>query len=471
MALSSASSIASLDRPMENLLQPSDKPRKRSSAWRLLATVALGCAFLAGSKAGAQANGALDIKVPTAASAGMQRQQLVLLLQKRLPEAPPGTAERVARDFLDHLRETSSMAAEDFSAGRMDPDDLASRVDVYLGDHPELTGQPQPAVTGDPRKRVADMLARESGMPQGTEERMALADKFLRNLAELSSTARDNLLAGRMTDDELQSRVTVFASDYRADKSRAVADPATAAVPGIIESFVKANLGPVNDRASAVCFRGSEENKGANRGFVIFKKRPNKIRIHVLKDGQLVGIVAYDGSNAWREAPGKPAILVTGPEAAAVAESARFDGPLVGYAERGASVRLEGGPEDNPIRLRIIEANGITRVATIDPATYDEISLRTVRGDGRWVETKFSDYRKVGSLSVAYLQQQYDAAGLESTTRITDVSLEPGLIDRFFEPPNDPNFGYMDFIGGLAVLQARQAAGANKVQATQGGKP
>jgi hypothetical protein len=353
----------------------------------------------------------------------------------------------------------------------MDPDDLASRVDVYLGDHPELTGQPLPAASGNPRERIADLLGRESGMPQGGQERLALADRFLQNLGELSSTARDNLLAGRMTDDELQSRVTVFASDYRAEKSRVAADPATAAVPGIIDSFLKANFGPVNDRVGAVAFRGAEEQKGERREFVIFKKRPNRIRIHVMKGGGVIGVLAFDGSTAWRETPGKPGTPLVGAQAAEVAASASFDGPLVGYSERGASVRLEGSPADNPIRLRIVESNGTTMLATIDPTTFNEVSLRTIGPAGRWTETRFSDYRKVGSLNVAYVQEQWDNGGLESTTRITDVVLEPGLIGRFFKMPTNPNLGYLDFVGGLAVLQAREAAAGNKGLQPAGARP
>jgi hypothetical protein len=110
-------------------------------------------------------------------------------------------------------------------------------------------------------------------------------------------------------------------------------------------------------------------------------------------------------------------------------------------------------------------------LATIDPTTFNEVSLRTIGPAGRWTETRFSDYRKVGSLNVAYVQEQWDNGGLESTTRITDVVLEPGLIGRFFKMPTNPNLGYLDFVGGLAVLQAREAAAGNKGLQPAGARP
>jgi outer membrane lipoprotein-sorting protein len=394
----------------------------------------------------------------------MQRQQLAGMLQKKLPNASPDTLDRAARDFLDHLREASPLAAEQFATGRMDEDDLASRVDVFLSDHPELSGLTAPAVSGTPRTRVAELLKREAGIAQTDPERLALADRFLDNLGQLSGTARDNLAAGRMSDDELQSRVAVFAADRRAEKAQAIVDPAIAAVPAIVDSFEKANFGRVTDRVDAICYQGSIEEKGTKREFVMFKKRPQKLRIHIVQEGLVIGVIAYDGSTAWRQSPGRAATPIGGSGAESVADSARFDDPLIGYRERGADVRLESKPGEAPLRLRIREIDGTTRITAIDPVTFAELSLRTLHSDGGWDETRFKDYRKVGDLNVAYLQEQWTKTGLRSTTRISDVSLDPGLLDRFFAYPTDPNLGFMDFMGGLSILQAREKQHAAAAQ-------
>jgi hypothetical protein len=403
-----------------------------------------------------RADQALNLDRPTAASVRMQRQQLTGMLQKKLPDASPDALDRAARDFLDHLRETSPLAAEQFATGRMDEDDLASRVDVFLSDHPELSGRTAPAASGTPRTRVAELLKREPGIVQTDQDRLALADRFLDNLGQLSGTARDNLAAGRMSDDELQSRVAVFAADWRAEKAQAAVDPAAAAVPAIVDSFAKANFGRVTDRVDAICYQGVIEEREAKREFVMFKKRPQKLRIHIVEKGLVIGVIAYDGSTAWRQSPGRAATTITGSGAESVADSARFDDPLIGYRERGADVRLESKPGEAPLRLRIHEADGTTRITSIDPVTFNELSLRTLHSDGGWEETRFKDYRKVGDLNVAYVQEQWTKTGLRSTTRITDVSLDPGLLDRFFGYPTDPNLGFMDFMGGLSILQARE---------------
>jgi hypothetical protein len=432
--------------------------------------LALGCALLAAIGPAARADGALDLDRPTAAATQMQRQQLTEMLGKKLPDASPETIDRGARDFLDHLSQTSPLAAEQFANGKMDEDDLGSRVDVFLSDHPELSGRPAAAATDTPRTRVAGLLKSEPGIAQTDEERLVLADQFIDNLGELSGTAHDNLLAGRMSDDELQSRVAVFAADRRAQQAQIAVDPSTAAVPAIVDSFEKANFGRVTDRVEAICYKGVIEEKGVKRELVMFKKRPNKLRIHVVEDGLVIGVIAFDGTTAWRQVPGRGATAI--PEAAArlVADSAHFDDPLIGYSERGADVRLESKPGDAPLRLRIRETDGITRIATIDPATFNELSLRTLHSDGRWDEVRFSDFRKVGSLNVAYTQEQWVNGALRSTTRITDVRLDPGLLDRFFAYPTDPNLGFMDFMGGLFALQAREKPNAAGVPPAAKGK-
>jgi len=132
----------------------------------------------------------------------------------------------------------------------------------------------------------------------------------------------------------------------------------------------------------------------------------------------------------------------------------------VGCLERGASARLEVGPGASPERLHIVEKDGTHWVETIDPATEDELSLVQSRPEGSSVETRFRDYRRVGNLNVAHVVEQWVDGKLRSTTRIADVSVDPGLVDRLFTYPEDPNLGYMDYMGGLAVLQSRGKPGS-----------
>jgi hypothetical protein len=153
-------------------------------------------------------------------------------------------------------------------------------------------------------------------------------------------------------------------------------------------------------------------------------------------------------------------VAAVGRQADMLAASSRFDDPLVGYRERGAEARLQNRPANGPIQLHIRESDGTEMVADIDPTTYKETALRTRRSDGSWRELRLRDYRRVGPVNVAFLQEEWDAGGLRSTTRYTEVALDPGLLDRFFARPRAIAFDYMDFMGGLAIWEAREKRAA-----------
>src|SRR5271157_602186 len=397
-------------------------------------------------------------------------QRLDQQFKRRLPSAPQAVLNRAEQAFLDHLRQTSGMAAEQLAAGRIDEDDLSARIDVFLGDHPELSGTPASASTEAPRARVVEALGRNSDLAKTDAERQALADRFIVWLGGLSSTARDALLAGRMAPDELQSRIDVFAADVRAERSRVVSDPAVAAVPAIADAFEKANLGPVPERADSICCRGTESDGAVTREFVMFKKRPGSIRIHIIQDGLVVGVLAYDGATVWRQVPGRPPTRIVGPEADSLVGIARFDNLLVGYRERGAKARLESIPGASPIRVSIRESNGAEVTETIDPVTYNELSTGRRDSAGKWDETRFREYRKVGPLSVPGVQEHYVDGVLRSTTRISDVRLDSGVLSRIFSMPSNPQIDYMDFMGGLEILAQAAKKNGTGVQLPPGQK-
>ena len=68
----------------------------------------------------------------------------------------------------------------------------------------------------------------------------------------------------------------------------------------------------------------------------------------------------------------------------------------------------------------------------------------------------FSDFRKVGAITVAFAQELWADGKLKSKTRFTAVELDPGLLNHFFDRPTSVAFDYMDFMNGLAVLKSRQ---------------
>jgi len=62
---------------------------------------------------------------------------------------------------------------------------------------------------------------------------------------------------------------------------------------------------------------------------------------------------------------------------------------------------------------------------------------------------RFRDYRREGSINVAHVTEEWTDGVLHSTTRYSEVRLDPGLVDRFFVRPSSLAFDYMDFMGCL----------------------
>ena len=388
----------------------------------------------------------------------IQRQRVSQLIGENTRNMDEKQAEIVAGDFIEHLRQNSPIAAEKLFSGQMDDDEIKSRVDVYLRDHPELSGSVSSAPVGDPRNEVAALLRNEKGIANTDLERLAIADRFIARLGELSGTAHDNLMQGRMSPEELASRVKVYAADLRSETTATSADTAEVAAAPIVESFVRANYGRETERANSICYRGSVERNGATRQFVIFKKRPAKIRIHIIEDGVVIGLLGFDGSSAWRQSHGEPAIPVVGSEADDLAKQARFDDPLVDYKERGDRVRLDDRADDKSFRLHIFETDGTEMISTVEASTMNQVSLRRRSRGGAWEETKFNGYRKIGSTNIPFIEEQWVDGVLQFRTRITDVALDAGVLDGFFAKPATTDLEFLDYMGALAVIRTKERA-------------
>lgn len=391
------------------------------------------------------------------AAVQLQRQQLVEVLREKMPGHEEAKAEKVADEFSEHLRVSSPVAAETLRQGKMDEEELRARVDVFLREHPALTGLSIPmASAGTPKERVETVLGRLSQAPAGGAERAALADKFLARLREKNRTASEALQSGGMGDDELLSRVEVFVTDLAAGPATQAADAKAAAASALVDAYLKANYGNPGERAVSLALRGTVRADGVDHSFAIFRKRPSRLRMHLMKDGLVVGIVAYDGKTAWRQEAGRAPVELRGNDLNAVVRTSRYDDPLADCADRGAELRVEEQTE-KLIRLQVREKDGSELLVDLEPQTYRETSQRSRQsGETEWTEIRFSDYRKTGPLNLARTQEEWKGGKLVSTTRISEVATDPGLLDSFFAVPAYSMLGYMDYMAGLSLLRERQ---------------
>lgn len=387
------------------------------------------------------------------------QQRVREILAERLPNLNPEGIDRIAQGFDEHLRRSSRLFSENFIAGRMDDGELISRVSVYLHDNPGLVGRVSPAVDSVGTRVRATLAARETS-PHTPTERSALAERFVRDLAERSRLAHQNLLAGRMSNEELASRVSVFLEDFHAQSAASTGpDPAQlAAAEMIADQFVRKNFGSPNERATSLVYdcTVTSTDTGKAQALRFMRKSPNKVRIHFVQDTLVTLAMAYDGTTSWMQRPAKPVERLSDSQASTLVETAAFDHPLIGYRERGAQLTLRGGTAE-PFELTLVETDGRSVSSTIDPITYQENRQLLVAADGRESEMRLSDYRRIGSTNVPLTQELWRGGARLITSRLENISSEVTLLDALFTAPGPEMVGYMDYMGGLALLQQRAA--------------
>jgi hypothetical protein len=134
---------------------------------------------------------------------------------------------------------------------------------------------------------------------------------------------------------------------------------------------------------------------------------PDRIRTEFVFQGT-TGIYVWNRGTGWRVSPldGRLDPEPLAPEeAAAAAEQADLEGPLVDWKAKGHTVErvgeaaLPGGPAHE---LKVTLKSGSTRRVFVDVATGQVVrteSPRRLRGHEVTLETVFDDYRKVGGVS------------------------------------------------------------------------
>jgi outer membrane lipoprotein-sorting protein len=172
--------------------------------------------------------------------------------------------------------------------------------------------------------------------------------------------------------------------------------------------------------------------------------RPGKIRTEFVFQGT-TGIYAFDGKQGWRVSPldgSLDAEPLPDDDAAATAEQADIEGPLVDWKSKGHQVErvgtktLPGGPAHE---LKVTLKSGAVRRVFVDAATGFIVrmeSIRRVRGHDVALETDFGDYRKTGDVAFPH-SIEGSARGRPNRLRIVvdSVEVNPKLDDSRFQMP------------------------------------
>jgi hypothetical protein len=174
-------------------------------------------------------------------------------------------------------------------------------------------------------------------------------------------------------------------------------------------------------------------------------KRPNKVRLEFRFQG-MTGVQAFDGEAAWALLPfrGRDAAeRLPEAESSAVRQQADFDGPLVGWREKGLELTvvgqevLDGAPH---WRLRVAFPDGSAKDLWLDGERCLERkseSRRRVAGRTLVFESLVSDYRDVGGLLLPHaFENGPKGAPDRQRLTITNIELDPEIDDaRFALPP------------------------------------
>ena len=134
--------------------------------------------------------------------------------------------------------------------------------------------------------------------------------------------------------------------------------------------------------------------------------RPGRIRTEFVFQGT-TGVYAWDGTRGWRVSPLEGSLdarPMSAEEAAAAAEQADVDGPLVDWKKKGHRVELVGvdslaaGPAQH---LKVTMKSGTVRHVWVDAASGLVVRTLAARNAlGRTVEldTVFADYRETSGV-------------------------------------------------------------------------
>lgn len=186
--------------------------------------------------------------------------------------------------------------------------------------------------------------------------------------------------------------------------------------------------------------------QGMEAPFTRISKRPNLQRLDFTLQG-VTGTQAYDGKTAWMFIP---FMGQTAPEpmpedlAKNMDEEADFDGPLVGYKDRGIQVELAGQEQvegTNTYKLKVTLKSGDVTYYFVDAEYWLPIrteSKRALQGREFNIVTTLGDYKPEGGLMVPHSIKVTGQGPGEQGFVIEKVEINPTLNDEDFQMPSKP---------------------------------
>ncbi|HEY0481197.1 MAG TPA: hypothetical protein VGD37_26960, partial [Kofleriaceae bacterium] len=174
------------------------------------------------------------------------------------------------------------------------------------------------------------------------------------------------------------------------------------------------------------------------------QKRPGLVRSETTLQG-LTQVSAYDGHEGWTITPFQgrlDAERSSVDDARALAQQAEIDGPLVGWRDKGHRVESLGTEDVDgtpAIKLRVTRTDGDIQYVFLDPDSYLEIritTVRKVRGAERLTETDFGGYQQVAGVWFPFAIESGNKGGPRTSRILVErAEVNVPVEDAWFKLP------------------------------------
>jgi hypothetical protein len=195
--------------------------------------------------------------------------------------------------------------------------------------------------------------------------------------------------------------------------------------------------------------RGSVEADGIVYDFLLLKKRPDKVRIHLMHKGRAIE-TGFNGTTGWRRIwyQGRDQVTVlTETELANANLDVDFDGPLIGDPLPGTRRSFAGVERiDRVDYFVILVENELHRTRHyIDSRTFREWkTIREILENGEVtgeVTTHYYQYKRHNTIWLAERVERRLPGGALEVISVKDAEVDPGLLDRVFQVPREWSSG------------------------------
>lgn len=194
---------------------------------------------------------------------------------------------------------------------------------------------------------------------------------------------------------------------------------------------------------NAMRLTGTVNVQGMDMPLTVVTKRPNKMKQEMTMQGQKV-VQASDGQTVWAINPmmgGTAPVALDGPAADAMKTQSLFDGPLVGYKERGDTLDVVGPADIEGVKtwkLKLTRKDGQSMHIFLDAETGLEKQWSATMDQGGMkmeIDTVIADYQPTEGVMVARSMRTRVGGQQMAAVTITNVEFNIPIEDAEFTMP------------------------------------